>query len=158
MRQPFETYCVMYNEMGKMQNIYDSPNAGCMLGTAYQVLVGELEDALNEAGINVTAPEYLILRSLYSRTGMQICELAEITGKDKGAVSRCVKGLVAKGLVTTEQISHKCLKVFVSEKGRGIEPTIMEVAKKQHKALASLLTPAEMKIFFSSLKKIIEHK
>lgn len=131
---------------------------GCMIGTAYQVLIGELGRALNEAGLKVSVPEYLILRSLYSRDGMQICELSDTVGKDKGAVSRCVKGLVEKGLVYTEQISHKCLMVFVSEKGRGIKQRIMEVARMRHNALDSLLTPDEMKMFLSSLQKIIKNK
>lgn len=138
-----------------MTNIYDGPNAGCMLGTAYHVLVGKLGNALVEAGVNVTVPEYLILRSLYSRDGLQICELSDVVGKDKGAVSRCVKGLVGKGLVNTEQISHKCIKVFVSEKGRNIESEILNIAQEQHDMLTSLLTPDEMKIFFSALRKII---
>lgn len=144
--------------MEKMTNIYGGPNVGCMLGTAYQILVGDLGKALNEANIDVTVPEYLILRSLYSRDGLQICELSDMVGKDKGAVSRCVKGLVKKGLVNTEQVSHKCLKVFVSDKGRGLESGIMEEAQKQHNALASLLTLDERKMFISSLQKIIKHK
>lgn len=141
-----------------MTNIYGGPNVGCMIGTAYQVLVGELGNALDEANLDVTVPEYLILRSLYFQDGLQICELSDIVGKDKGAVSRCVKGLVKKGLVNTEQVSHKCLKVYVSEEGRWIEPEIMNVAQKQHNALASMLTPEERKIFLSTLQKIIKHK
>lgn len=141
-----------------MLNIYGGPNVGCMLGTAYQVLTGELDRALEEAKLDVTVPEYLLMRSLYSRDGMQICELSEMVGKDKGAVSRCVKGLVGKDLVNTEQISHKCLKVFVSEKGRVIEPEIMKVAQSRHDSLAAILTTDERKMFLSILKKIIQHK
>ena len=141
-----------------MTNIYGGPNVGCMIGTAYQVLVGELGKALEEANLNVTVPEYLILRSLYFRDGLQICELSDMVGKDKGAVSRCVKGLAAKGYVETEQVSHKCLKVYVSEEGRLIEPEIMKLAQARHDALASILTPDERKVFLSTLQNIIQNK
>lgn len=141
-----------------MTNIYGDPNVGCMLGTAYQVLIMELGKTLSDRGLDISVPEYLILRSLYYREGMQICELSAVVGKDKGAVSRCVKGLVEKGLVNTEQISHKCLKVYVSEKGRVIEPEIMKLAQIRQESLDSILTPDERLSFISSLQKIIEHK
>lgn len=140
-----------------MINIYDDPNMGCMLGTAYQILIAELNKALEDKKLDVTAPEYLILRSLYSRNGIQICELSDMVGKDKGAVSRCVKGLLKKGFVTAEQVRHKCLKVYVSDEGRRLEPHIMKVAQERQEALDSMLSPDEKQIFFSTLKKIIEH-
>lgn len=144
--------------MEKIANIYGYPNVGCMLGTAYQVLIGELGKTLSEAGLQISAPEYLILRSLYYRDGMQICELSDMVGKDKGAVSRSVKGLAEKGFVAAQHISHKCLKVFVTESGRRIEPEIMKVALRRHKALESILTADQMQIFFSALQKIIKLK
>lgn len=134
---------------------YGGPNVGCMLGTAYQVLVSELTDALAKAGLDITAPEYLILRALYTNDGMQQCELAALLGKDKGAICRCVKTMTAKGLVTTQPVSHKCLKVYVSDKGQHIRPDIMAVAEKQHRALTSMLSSAEMDTFVSILQKII---
>ncbi|MDE6339196.1 MAG: MarR family transcriptional regulator [Muribaculaceae bacterium] len=136
-------------------NIYRGPNVGCMIGTAYQTLTAELGSALKEAGIPISVPEYLILRSLYDSEGIQICKLATILGKDKGAVSRCVKGLSDKGFVHTEQVSHKCLKVFLSPTGIEIKPAVMQVALSRHEALASILTPQEREIFLSVLHKII---
>lgn len=144
--------------MEKLENIYDGPNMGCMLGTAYQSLISELNKALEVAGLDVTVAEYLILRSLYSRNGMQICELSDMVGKNKGAVSRCVKGLVEKGFVTARQVSHKCLKVYVSDDGRRIEPEIMKVARERQEALDSMLSPEEKHIFFFTLQKIINNK
>ncbi|MDE6393775.1 MAG: MarR family winged helix-turn-helix transcriptional regulator [Duncaniella sp.] len=141
----------MTNEL----HIYGGPNVGCMLGTAYQSLLSELTDALAKAGLDVTAPEYLILRALYANNGMQQCELASQLGKDKGAICRCIKTMAAKGLVVTEPVSHKCLKVYVSDKGQSIRADIMAVADERHRALTSMLTPAEMDTFVSVLQRII---
>lgn len=131
------------------------PNIGCRFGTAFQVLYGELAEALTNAGLDIAVPEYILLRALYSKDGMQQCEIAELIGKDKAAISRCVTAMQKKGLVITEPVSRKCVKVFVSEKGRAIEPLVMAVAKERHKALAELLTGDELSILVNILDKII---
>ena len=131
------------------------PNMGCMLGTAYQTLVTGLAEILNKEGCGITVPEYMVLRALYTRDGMQQCEIGEMVGKDKGAVCRTVKSLEAKGLVRTEQVSHKCLKVYVAEKGEVLKPTIMQIAEARDKTLSEMLSQNELSVFRSVLEKII---
>ncbi|MDE7092856.1 MAG: MarR family transcriptional regulator, partial [Muribaculaceae bacterium] len=92
---------------------YQSPALGCMLGSANQILLGELEKALKEANLDLTTVDYLVLRALYSKDGIQQCEIADMVGRDKAGICRCVTGLVKKGLVRTEPISYKCLKVYL---------------------------------------------
>ncbi len=134
------------------------PNVGCMLGTAYQTLISQLAEELEKAKLDITVPEYLILRSLYTQDGMQQCEIGTMVGKDKGAVSRCVASLIKKGLVTTECVSYKCLKVYLSPLGEEIKPKVLEIARLRHEALSNLLTPEERTIFATVLKKIINLK
>ncbi len=144
--------------MTKEKILYEMPNVGCMVGTAYQTLLSQLADELEKSELGITVPEYLILRALYTQDGMQQCEIASMVGKDKGAVCRCVASLAKKGLVTTECISHKCLRVHLSLLGKSIEPKVMEIAKSRHEALGSLLTPEERTIFATVLRKIIQQK
>ncbi|MDE5880423.1 MAG: MarR family transcriptional regulator [Muribaculaceae bacterium] len=132
-----------------------SPALGCLIGKAYQTMLSQLNSALKEAGLDITTSEYLALRALYSSEGIQQCEIAQMVGKDKAAVCRCVAGLEKKGLVRTECVSHKCLRVFLTDKGREIEPKVMEVARIRHKALLDLTTPENLAIFTEILKKVI---
>ena len=132
-----------------------SPALGCLIGKAYQTMLSQLNSALKEAGLDITTSEYLVLRALYSSEGIQQCEIAQMVGKDKAAVCRCVSGLEKKGLVRTECVSHKCLRVFLTDKGREIEPKVMEVACIRHKALLDLTTPENLAIFTEILKKVI---
>ncbi|MDE5786526.1 MAG: MarR family transcriptional regulator [Duncaniella sp.] len=127
-----------------------------MLGTAYQSLASKLNEALANEGLDISVPEYMILRALYTTDGLQQCELGEVLGTDKGAVSRCVRHMERKGLVMTEPVSHKCVKVYVGESGRKIEKRIMEVAGKRHESLTRLLTHDEMSDLLRILKIIIE--
>ncbi|MDE6263842.1 MAG: MarR family transcriptional regulator [Paramuribaculum sp.] len=141
--------------MTNESKIYQMPNMGCRFGTAFQMLCSSLAEALTAAGLDVTVPEYILLRALYSRDGMQQCEIADLIGKDKAAISRCVTAMQKKGLVRTEPMSRKCVKVYVSDKGREIEPMIMAVAKARHKALTDLLSDEELSVLSKVLDKII---
>lgn len=144
--------------MKKTNDIIESPALGCKVGRAYQMMLSQLAITLKEAGLDITTNEYLVMRAIYSNPGAQQCEIADLVGKDKANVCRCVAGLEKKGLLCTESISHKCLKVYPSDKGREIEHRIMEVATKRHQALMELTTHTELEIFNRILDKIINSK
>ena len=128
------------------------PNVGCMLGSAYQQQLSLLSTALTDAGLDIVPSEYLVLRGLYSSDGMQQCEVATLLGKDKAGVSRCVGTMEKKGLVSTEVVSHKCRRIWLSDKGKSIEPLIMKVAEQRHEAVMKLASPEDMEIFVKVLK------
>ena len=132
------------------------PNVGCMVGTAYQVLVARLGEILDKSGLGISVPEYMVLRALYTKDGMQQCEIGEMIGKDKAAICRTVKAMGKKGLVRTEPVSHKCLKVYIADKGSAIKPEIFKIADWRHQALVRLVTTDELAIFEKVLKKIIQ--
>ena len=139
-------------------NTYQSPALGCMLSNANQILLKELERALKDAALNITSMEYLVLRALYSKDGIQQCEIAEMVGRDKAGVCRCVTGLVKKELVRVEPVSYKCLRVYLTATARSLQPKVMHVAEVRHKALLDLLTPNELAAFTKALDKIIKNK
>lgn len=134
------------------------PTVGCKMGLAYKILLTQLEDALRKANLNINPNEYLILRALYNNNGAQQCEISELIGKDKSIVSRCIEGLVDKNLVKTEDISHKCRKVYYTAAADEIKPRIMSVANERHKALTDLTNPDDLKIFINVLHNIIKSK
>lgn len=129
-----------------------------MLSNANQILLKELERALKAAALNITSMEYLVLRALYSKDGIQQCEIAEMVGRDKAGVCRCVTGLVKKELVRVEPVSYKCLRVYLTATARSLQPEVMQVAEIRHKALLDLLTPNELAAFTKALDKIIKNK
>ncbi|MDE6007013.1 MAG: MarR family winged helix-turn-helix transcriptional regulator [Muribaculaceae bacterium] len=135
---------------------YGGPNSGCLVGTAYQKMVSDLNEILREKVKELSVPEYMVLRSLYHRDGLQQCEICDIIGKDKGAVCRTVKSLIRKELVYAEIISHKCLKVYLTPKGESLRSEILKIADERERDLETLLGPKDLKIFLSCLKKIIE--
>ena len=141
----------------KAQNkTYQSPALGCMLGTANQVLLKELERALKDVDLNLTSTEYLVLRALYSKDGIRQCEIADMVGRDKAGICRCVTGLLRKGLVKVEPISYKCLRVYLTNTAYSIQSQVMHVAENRHRELVELLSPSELEAFTKALDKIIK--
>lgn len=142
----------MMNETSEIK----SPAVGCILGKAYQTLLVQLATALDKSGTGITPAEYLVLRAVYYQEGLQQCEIANMVGKDKSAICRCVSGLESKGLVRCEAISHKCLRVYLTEKGAELQPRVMEVANERHKALSGMISKEDLDVFIRVLETIID--
>lgn len=144
--------------MNEEMSIYRMPNMGCLVGSAYQKMVAQLVEELMKAGLSISVSEYLVLRALYTRDGMQQCEIGNLIGKDKSAICRTVSAMSKRGLVRTEPISHKCLRVWLTEESKSIKPKIMAVAENRQKALAELCSQEELEVFNIVLHKIINQK
>lgn len=131
-------------DMTTKETIYDIPNIGCLLGVAYQSEEARLSKELNNAGLGITAAEYLIIRILLAHGELQQCEISRILNKDRASISRSIKSLVEKGLIDARQISYKCCIVALSESGRALTPRILEIAGTLQQRLADRLTPEQM--------------
>lgn len=131
------------------------PNLGCLLGAAYQVQVSRLSEILTASGLEITVPEYMVLRALFTRDGMQQCEIGEMIGKDKAAICRTVKAMEKKNLVRTEPVSRKCLKVHLTDRGRQMKPVIGKIAEDRQATLEKVLSPNEVTALETALKKIL---
>ncbi|MDE6755330.1 MAG: MarR family transcriptional regulator [Muribaculaceae bacterium] len=142
--------------MKKENMTYETPFLGCLVGAAFQKLTSELEMALKAYSLNISASEYMVLRALFTSDGLQQCQIAEMVGKDKAAVSRCVAALVKKELVRSEQVSYKCCKAWLTEKSLALKPQIMNIAFERHKALLNLASDSEIQGFISVLNKIVK--
>ena len=136
---------------------YQSPALGCKLGTANQILLRELDKTLREAELPLTTVEYPVLRALYYKDGTQQCEIAEMVGRDKSAICRCVSGLVKKGLVRTIPVSYKCQRVYLTGEALSIQSRVMSVAESRHQALVELLGVSELEVFDKILDLIINN-
>ncbi|MDE6279146.1 MAG: MarR family transcriptional regulator [Paramuribaculum sp.] len=134
------------------------PNIGCLLGSAYQQQLSRLATALTDEGLDILPSEYLVLRGLYTKDGMQQCDVASLLGKDKAGVSRCIRTMERKGLVSVKTISHKCRRIWLTDKSREIEPLIMKIAGARHDALLNLASSEDIETFVRVLKLILNQK
>ena len=116
------------------------PGVGCLLEKAHQLMTSDLSKVLAEAGIDITVPEYLILRALYAEDRLQQCEIADRLSKDRASVCRTIRSLERKQLVRTETISYKCQRVSLTDRSRQLESPISAVATICHDHLLEALS------------------
>lgn len=135
---------------------YDMPYVGCLVGMAFQKMISKLESALKDEGLTITGSENMVIRALIYQDGLQQCDIAEMIGKDKSSVCRTVSGLAKKGLVRTENVSYKCIRVWLTDIAREIEPKLMRVAELRHQALYNLASEKEIDSFIKILQAISE--
>ena len=137
------------------EKTYDMPYMGCMMGAAFQRLISQLEVSLRQKGLDISAAEYMIVRALYSRDGLQQCEIADLVGKDKSSICRSIAAMQKKNLIHTEPISYKCIRVWLTDLGLDIRPKIMSVAAERHQALLDLAPAEDIEAFGRVLKAIL---
>ena len=137
------------------EKTYDMPYVGCLMGSAFQRLTVQLEAALKREGLGITSAEYMILRALYSRDGLQQCEIVDMVGKDKSSICRSVSALAKKNLVITEPVSYKCIRVWLTDKARDIQPKVMKIAEERHEALLKLAPQKDIEAFVRVLNAIL---
>lgn len=142
-------------DMTTKDTIYNLPNLGCLLGSAYHAEEARLAAALAKAEINISPAEYVILRILFAHGEMQQCEISRIICKDKASVSRNVKSLVSKELATARQISYKCSMVSLTDKGESLETRLLDIAETLQNGLSERISAQQMDNLREILEKII---
>ncbi len=131
------------------------PNLGCMLGIAYQTEVARLSKSLEDAGVDITAAEYLIMRVLLTQDDIQQCEISRILGKDKASICRSIQSLVKKGKVKVTPLSYKCSIVSLTDGGKSLKPRLLDIAQALQLQMESKISPQQADSLREILEKII---
>lgn len=86
---------------------------------------------------NLSYSEYIILMSLYTRSGCQQNELGKAIKADKALVARCVKTLEEKGFLFRNQSEQdrRVKYIYLTEKAWSLQGTMENILKKWVEAL-----------------------
>jgi DNA-binding MarR family transcriptional regulator len=78
----------------------------------------------------VTVAEWVVLRALYERDGVKPSELASKLGLTRGAISKLVERLAAKGLASVHSDAHdgRAQRIALSDAGRQLVPALSALA------------------------------
>lgn len=112
-----------------------------------------------EKGFDITPEQFLILDLVTEQGALYQRQIAEITLKDRGNVSRIVKILEEKGLITKEEAAQgrKVYKILITEKGRVLRDEILPTAIGIKKILAKNISEEELDITLNTLKKVYDN-
>jgi DNA-binding MarR family transcriptional regulator len=81
---------------------------------------------------DVTVAEWVVLRALYGDEGIMPSQLAQRLGLTRGAVSKLLDRLAAKGLVAVrgDPSDGRALRVALTDPGRSLVPTLAAEADR----------------------------
>jgi DNA-binding MarR family transcriptional regulator len=111
---------------------------------------------LQERG--VTVAEWVVLRSMYDQQSMAPSLLAESMGMTRGAISKLVERLVAKGLASREgrDDDRRYQEIALTAEGRKLVPALSAIADGNDRQFFAPLNSDEQEALMASLKKLVQ--
>jgi DNA-binding MarR family transcriptional regulator len=107
----------------------------------------------------VTVAEWVVLRALFDGDGVKPSELATTLGLTRGAISKLVDRLVAKGLVSvrSDVRDGRAQLVIVRASGRRLVPKLAALADENDAEAFGRLDQEQRAFLLTTLKGIVEH-
>jgi DNA-binding MarR family transcriptional regulator len=129
-------------------------SVGFRLAKAHQRLFHLLHEELRPCGI--TAKQWALLAFLWKEDGLSQAELAERMESDRTTIGGMVDRLEKAGLVRREPCpgDRRAYQLFLSPKGRELEPELSGVVIKVRKKLFSRFSPEEYQELCRLLDKL----
>jgi DNA-binding MarR family transcriptional regulator len=103
--------------------------------------------------------QFYLLMPLYKTDGMTQEALSRSISLDKAAVTRSVQKLINQGYVfrQRDEEDKRSYHIFLTEKGKMIEPDIKKIALKWEDILLSGFDPDQMDMIVNSFHDMIEN-
>ena len=126
------------------------------LGLTAKFLSFHIHDRFLAEGIELTRPQFVLLKVLSDDDGRSQNDLAFITERDKTSMTRLVTSLENKGLVSRKTDKHDLRKkmIFLTEDGRKILNKAWPIMEEIEFNLSVDLNPEDVQTTLSTIKKI----
>lgn len=108
-----------------MDNFY---SLGLLLNRASVSLSKMLNNETLNNGIDLPHSQFIVLRCLFYNDGISQQEIANLLFKDAAAIKRTVDNLEKKGLIIRKQVHSQKNSVHISEKGKILIPSVLQIA------------------------------
>lgn len=132
---------------------------GRQTGVLYYLLSRRLNGLLAEAGTGITVDQFRLLTMLWKADGITQQQLAAQLGRDRASVTRMVDILEEQGIITriTDKSDLRVNLLYLTKKGRGLEPTAAACAQKALDEMTRNFSPDEEAAFSKLLQRAIEN-
>jgi len=108
----------------------------------------------SHAGISLSEWRMMVMVAIHGE--ITPAQIVRITSFDKALVSRTLKGMQQKGLLTieTSDTDNRSHVINFTDQGRAIHKQTSPIMRRRQEALAACLAPGELNALFESLDKI----
>jgi DNA-binding MarR family transcriptional regulator len=106
----------------------------------------------------VTVAEWVVLRALFDEDGIKPSQLSELIGLTRGAISKLLDRLLAKGLVVIveDAVDGRAQAVSVSASGRRLVPKLAALADENDAETFGHLSAEQRATLLSTLKLLAD--
>lgn len=103
-----------------------------------------------------TVAEWVVLRELFDREHARPSDVAAALGMTRGAISKLVDRLTAKGLAekTVSEEDRRYQSVTLTRAGRALAPQLASLADRNDEKIFSVLSEAERRTLLRLMKKL----
>lgn len=121
---------------------------------ASKLMRGASQHYLNVFDVGIETWRCLMLLAIENSISAQ--RVSRIIGMDKASVSRCFKGMQAKGLITMtlDDADGRLRIAKLTAKGRKLHDQMIGIALERERALVEVLKPAELETLISLLQRL----
>ncbi|MFT7595307.1 MAG: DNA-binding MarR family transcriptional regulator [Paracoccaceae bacterium] len=108
---------------------------------------------------NLSLNEWRVLGLTYALQPVPLQEIRNILLKDKGQLSRVVRELVSRGLISNEQSPHDARSQMLSltEQGTSLHDEVIAFTAERNEKVVSDLSREECEIFMQILQKVTRY-
>jgi DNA-binding MarR family transcriptional regulator len=105
---------------------------------------------------DVSVAQWVVLRTLYDRSGVTLNQAAEQVGVDKSSLSRMVERLVQKGLVNrAEGEDRRSVGLTLTGAGKKLVPQLAKLADENDEAFFHTLSTGQREEFLAAIKQLL---
>ena len=106
---------------------------------------------------DVTVPQWVLLRTLYSHDNITLNQLAQRVGLDKSSVSRMVERLVQRELINrAEGNDRRSLGLSLTPTANKLVPRLAKHADLNDESFFKTLTQKQRKDFMGTIKQLLD--
>lgn len=126
------------------------------IGKTSKIVDHHLQDALQQHGIKLTKEQFVVLKKLADKDGLNQNELASLLYRDKSTMARLLAKMEKKGHIRKEQSNRdkRINKVYITEKGRLTFIRTIPVVEGMINVLERNITQSEKEQIIDILKKV----
>ncbi|HUA67922.1 MAG TPA: MarR family transcriptional regulator [Candidatus Saccharimonadales bacterium] len=106
---------------------------------------------------NVTVPQWVLLRTLYSHDDITLNQLAQLVGLDKSSVSRMVERLVQRKLVNRDEGNdRRSLGLSLTPNAKKLVPKLAKHADLNDESFFKTLSQKQREEFLGTIKQLLD--
>lgn len=124
----------MHIQLSPMSALYHdfSHSLGHLTGKTHRLLVGKFNRSLAEAGLEITAEQWVILGQLWNEDGLTQEALCRVTCLEKSSLSRLLDGLEGKGLIERrkDERDARCNRIFLVENAEPLRDKSLDIVNE----------------------------